>query len=309
VLHVIYRSYGGENFKGRPAYYSKQLALASFVRAVEVAREAGVDVEVLYLNDGAIPAERLALMARSGEIVQRWELGNKGSLRLALRLPAQRGWSDEDLVWFAEDDYLYLPHALTDLAAATTVYGGADYFALYGSIGSRTPWGGPQPSYAHQPYDWQSGETGDVQWRRGLSTTGTFGGRVRAIRQDRWLFYTVLLSGGPWDHAMCLLYQGFHPYSWSWLASEIRSAGARGPLRLARQTAIAAVQAGVNVGSALRQRVRGVGARRTLMAADPAPITHLEQAYLALGTDWTQAARDCAGWAASQGLPVLLDLH
>ena len=58
MLHVVYRSYGGENAKGRPPYYSKLLALTSMVRAAELA---GEHVHLVFLNDGTIPADRLAV--------------------------------------------------------------------------------------------------------------------------------------------------------------------------------------------------------------------------------------------------------
>lgn len=36
TLHVVYRSHGGENRKGRPDWYSKQLALLSLARAASL---------------------------------------------------------------------------------------------------------------------------------------------------------------------------------------------------------------------------------------------------------------------------------
>jgi hypothetical protein len=67
MLHVIYRSYDGENNKERPAFYSKVVALASCIRAFE-GLKAGT-AEIIYFNDGPIPAERIRLMERSGEIL------------------------------------------------------------------------------------------------------------------------------------------------------------------------------------------------------------------------------------------------
>ena len=69
TLHLVYRSYGGENLKRRPFYYSKMLALISFVRAATKVR----DAELLFLNDGPIPDDKLAVMSRYGRVVQTGE--------------------------------------------------------------------------------------------------------------------------------------------------------------------------------------------------------------------------------------------
>jgi hypothetical protein len=67
MLHVVYRSYGGENAKSRPPFYSKLLALASLLCALE---EADGAIEVLFINDGPVPIDRLELMRSKGEVVQ-----------------------------------------------------------------------------------------------------------------------------------------------------------------------------------------------------------------------------------------------
>src|SRR6266511_6323917 len=131
-LQVIYRSHGRENTKGSPPYYRKLLALVSLLRAAEEARE---PVDLVFLNDGWIPPERLAIMRSAGEVVAEARLGgNEGSFRKALAIPRVRKWSDDDLVWFAEDDYLYDPRALAGLIGAAAAMPEADYLALYASI-------------------------------------------------------------------------------------------------------------------------------------------------------------------------------
>ena len=64
-LHVIYRSTDRENRKARPAGFSKHTALLSFLRAREACAEAG---DLLFLNNGSIAAERLALMEATGAV-------------------------------------------------------------------------------------------------------------------------------------------------------------------------------------------------------------------------------------------------
>jgi hypothetical protein len=102
-LYVVCRSVGSENNKRRPAFYSKTLALASLLRAVE-----NVDgpTELVFANDGPIPAERVRMMADAGEVLPVRCGSNRSSYRLMIKLPTARGWAADDLVWFSEDDYL-----------------------------------------------------------------------------------------------------------------------------------------------------------------------------------------------------------
>jgi hypothetical protein len=84
TLHLVYRSYGGGSFKQRPFYYSKMLALISFVRAATEVKGA----ELLFRNDGPIPDDKLAVMRRYGRIAQTGDKakGMRASYRAALAL-------------------------------------------------------------------------------------------------------------------------------------------------------------------------------------------------------------------------------
>ena len=117
-LHVVYRSTGGENPKARPAYYSKLGSLRSLLRNVGTQREARG--ELAFLDDGPVPDDRLeAIMASAGTVVETAAPRAAGRLyRRAIEEPQRRGWPDEDLVYLAEDDYLYRREALPALAAA-----------------------------------------------------------------------------------------------------------------------------------------------------------------------------------------------
>jgi hypothetical protein len=298
LLHVIYRSYGGENAKGRPTFYSKIVALVSLVRAVAELDVAG---DIVFLNDGPIPAERLAVMKRSGEVLARSQMGMKGSMRAALALPAERGWADDDLVWLAEDDYLYVPSAIAGLAEAAVVFPDASYFGLYASIGHRPPEGGTQPDYAPVPSAWRDGEPVLVRghpWRRALSTTSTFGARVGPLEEDRRMMRAAMWVGGAWDHTTCLIYQGFQPYP---LASVARFGRETTGLKdWARHAAISVARVGLNGYQVARARVGA--SDRLLIASDPALATHMESGRLSLGTDWSAVAEETARWGTEGGL-------
>jgi hypothetical protein len=297
VIHIVYRSYGGENKKGRPNYYTKLIALLSTIRAFQTL-ETG-SAELIFLNDGPIPADRLNAMKCVGEIIQRSNLGLEGSMKAALALPASRGWKDDELVWFAEDDYLYLPHAFADLLRAAELFPQAAYFGLYAQIGDRLPNG--TITDERVPKNWKDSQVTMVNghpWRRALSTTSTFGARVRPLNEDRQLMKAAMASGGAFDHTICLMYQGFTPYSLFALTDPVRSA--RNAKDWLRRVAISAVRVGLNAYH-LTQGLVG-GSARILVASEPALSTHLEIPFLAAGNDWESVALSTKEWADSCNL-------
>ena len=60
MLHIIYRSYGGENLKNRPDFYSKLVCLYSFIDSVLMIDE---EVKLIFMNDGPIPVSYTHLRA------------------------------------------------------------------------------------------------------------------------------------------------------------------------------------------------------------------------------------------------------
>jgi hypothetical protein len=294
MLHVIYRSYGGENQKGWPDYYSKRLALLSFVRSLQELKPG--QAEPIFLNDGPIPDDRLRVMENSGEVMARSKLGARGSMWIALKMPIVRAWPHDDLVWFAEDDYLYQPRALTDLIAAADAYRDASYFALYATIGSRMPNGDRSderlPSKLPNP---EIKRVNGHSWDRALSTTSTFGARVKPLIEDQMLMRLAVASRGGWDHTTCLMYQGYIPYPMATLTNWFSTK----PKSWAYRATIVGARIGLNCFQAVRTLRRPV---RKLVGPDPALITHMETPYVALGTDWRSVAESTQQWASA--LPV-----
>ena len=268
----MYRSIGPDNAKNRPPFHSKRTSLLSFLRALD-AIDPG---ELVFLNNGPIPDDRLAIMRRAGRIDARDALDLHESywaaLEVALRLP------DDDLVLFAEDDHLYRPDALARLLDAAAALPGVDYFATYGSTSSAMPNGEPLHAGLRVP------RTGDEEltpgWRRGLSHTSSFAVRVGALRRDERLHRIAPRCGGAWDHALALAYQGLIPY------------GPRGVLEPLRNPRFQrARRAKVSVWRALL--CAAAVARRSpprLAVARPALSTHVETGVIATGTDWAAEA-------------------
>lgn len=298
MLHVVYRSHGGENAKGRPAWYSKHLSLLSFLRAVEHSAER---VDVVFLNDGPIPQERLELMRAHGRVAAITGGSNRASYLAALRLAVRSDWPDGDVVLFAEDDYLWRPDALVSLAGAAAA-GRAEYFAPYGvgthdDVEGRVPqWRRPRTARGEDavPAD-------VVRWVPHESTTSTFAVRVGALRQDHRILVVCCLSGGDFDHTSLLAVQGIPRFRLRDLVTHHPGASSNPAVRAARAAYLVTLRGAVDVVS-LRRPSR----RRRLAAADPAVCTHAEDGWLApVPTGhprcWEDLAAQTRRWAADRG--------
>jgi hypothetical protein len=287
MLHIISRSYGGENKKERPDYYSKRLSLLSLIKAFQQLTPG--TAELIFMNDGPIPQDRLELMKSSGEVVMRSNLGSLGSVTATLDLPMARGWHKDDLVWFAEDDYLYLPRAFTDLVAAAKAFPQASYLGLYALIGMRQPNGALFDDPLRMPRGWSDSEVTFINghpWRRALSTTSTYGVRVKALVEDYAIMKVAMRSGGAWDHTISMMYQGFTPYpAKSLLRSLFAEDSSKG---FPQRAAICGARAALNLYGLMR--ALKPSRQRILVAPEPALITHMETEHMAVGTDWRAVA-------------------
>lgn len=282
-LHVIYRYHAGENAKGRPDYYSKRLALSSFLRAVDQCRP-GPDV--VFLHDGPVPADVAQAMARHGRLLPVRGGSARASYLRAVTLPRRLGWADEAFALLSEDDYLYRPSALTRFRAAAEAAPPGRYLAPYTS-----DWTRPVPATAPSAEQWWSAR----------SATSTFGARVSTLKEDERLLQFCTLAGGAWDFATCLTLQGRPPYAWSQLARAVTGRSPSDPERDVRRLAArAVVRAAVNV-----RAHRRPSRCRSLAAPEPNIATHLEIQFLAAGHDWAALADETAEWARLS-LPGLL---
>ena len=291
MMHIIYRTYAGENKKARPTFYSKDLALASLLRSFEAMT---TQAEIVFMNDGDVPADRIATMMAYGEVIVASNLGNKGSLRKALRLAEQRKWPGEDLIWFAEDDYIYTEAALNDLAQAALANAGYNYFGLYALIGDRQPNGEPHID-CRIPSKWKLADVQTIaggRWSSALSTTSTYGCKVRALAADRAMMDVAMATGGAFDHTISLAYQGFAPFSLKFLKDAFQTSSKGFLTRIATFSARSLSVFAFFLWDASRSRPHN------LLAADPALISHMESENMALGRNWKDVATSVSAWAA-----------
>jgi hypothetical protein len=291
-FHSIYRATHKENTKPRPAGYSQLTCLRSFLRAWEACPDKG---EMLFLNDGPVPREQTDEMkAAGGEIVAAKELDIVGSIWGAFELALSRGWSDEDVVYIAQNDYLYRENAFAGLVEAAGRLPAGAYLAPYATVGHQMPNGEPlheglrRPRISEEPLV----EGGGVTWRRALSHACSFAVRVGTLRADLTVLRIAPRTGGAWDHAMSLACQGIAPYTPADLVEPMRLRQL--PLERRAKTVLwRAVLAAL----ALAARRRG----RILASSRPSLTTHMEVGLLALGTDWEAEAEAAEHWARDGG--------
>jgi hypothetical protein len=125
-LHLVYRSAPVENNAQRPAYYSKDACFGSFLTTLQYPNLPLGDV--LFVNDGEIAGPRRKAMEKYGSVLELPRIGNAPSYRAILSLPDWRGWSDDDLLYLIEDDYLHVPDALSLLLQAADEIPHAAFF-------------------------------------------------------------------------------------------------------------------------------------------------------------------------------------
>jgi hypothetical protein len=300
-LHVVCRSVGSENRKNRPAFYDKTMSLASLLRAAE---NVGITTELVFVNDGPIPANRLGMMASAGEVLHVSCGSNRSSLRRVLKLPRERGWARGDLVWFAEDDYLYTADALSGVVTAAQKLPGADYFALYSELRFDRDTVRRSPTIATRRRadgDQDAVALGRARWYQAVSTTSTFGVQVGTLLADERLLRTTPFAGGAFDHATFLALGGYRPFGFDELGGDPLPPGEMSPARrAARRVALTGVRLALDVAALARPNK----ARRTVVAPDPDLATHLEDGLLAPGTDWAAEADSVRDWMRARGCGV-----
>jgi hypothetical protein len=277
--HFVYRSTGKENRKKRPAYYSKAVALASFLAAVDALPVSG---DIVFVNDAPIPAALEDVMRQHGLVINVPGLTMLTSYQRALAVPEERGWAADDLVYFSEDDYLYQPDAFVSLVDVACQAPAEAYFALYASYAGLEPSGQPVPADRRRRERSGASYVGAGRpWVTALSTTSSFGARVQTLRKDRLLHRYAPRTGGPWDHAISLAHSGRLAFDWRDLSAPLISPDYR-LAHAARQFTLRLGLDALSIASKYHPR--------PLIAAVPALATHMEEPHVAAGTDWSAVA-------------------
>lgn len=269
-LAVCYRIYPG--LSGKPAFGLKdkltmvRLNLQTFKSAL-----GGLKVKLWVILDNCPPAYRALVTSLFADtdleiIATDKKLGNEGTFLKQLEILC--GQTAADLVYFAEDDYMYLPQALETEVAFMRGRPAADFSTPFDHADFET-------KYVHQFRGQEAGEGGH-RWRTVASTCLTFMARRRALVETRavfasyarknsdlglWLALTKTRALNPWcilrSAGDGLFFPASHVLAWR---------------------------------HAWRQLL--FGRRRTLWRPRPALATHLESKDLAPRVDWEAHYRE-----------------
>lgn len=202
-MHAVYRIYPGENYKNRPPYYSKLLMFQSFLLAW---RRVGGTLTLL-VDAEAMPDPYLPLFERyATDVRYLGGLGNSGSYVEALQRIKEV--PDEDLVYLAEDDYLYTGDTFVEWMAAARDIPQADYFTFYDH----------PDRYTRTDDAWRPRERvfvgGRRHWRTVESTCMTYGARAGRLKRDAGLHRALCYGNAPRDRMIWRAAQGVGRYFW-----------------------------------------------------------------------------------------------
>jgi hypothetical protein len=169
--------------------------------------------------------------------------------------------TDADLVYFAEDDYLYLPRSLKRAVDFMRQHPEADFVAPYGHADLRS-------KYIHQ-FRGEEIIEADCRWQTVVSTCLTFMARRQALVESAAVFKTYLKNS---DLAIWMALTKKRVCNpWSWIRSLVDGIYFTASHALAWRYA-------------WRQIL--FGKRRMLWSPTPTLITHMESGGLAPGVDW-----------------------
>jgi len=181
---IYYRTYAGENKAPRPPWYSKELCLRSLLNAIESAKQY-FQVTVVALHDGALSDNSLwhatlrRLVEPIGEI---WELPKRNNALSCLdAIQRASKQPDDEIIIFAEDDYLWLRTAIKGIGSALTTLP-CDYVTAYDHPVRYQP---DYPLGADWPHWYTTIHiTEERHWRSQESTCMTFASRAKTLKAD-----------------------------------------------------------------------------------------------------------------------------
>jgi hypothetical protein len=208
-MHVtaVYRTYDGDNGRDRPSYFDKLAAFQSFLLSWRHLPPANRRL-IIALNSPRMPAPFQRLFDRyADEVRVLAEPGKKTTYRTILRWVDEM--PDDGLAYFAEDDYLYLPEAMSEIAVAAASVPHAHYFTPY-----------DHPDRYVRTDDMHFGRrdfvaiAGHRHWRTVESTCSTYAVRVSTMRRDGILHRALCYTGRIRDRMAFRLVQGIGPYFW-----------------------------------------------------------------------------------------------
>lgn len=188
---VIYRISDGGNPKDKPEYVTKKGVFQHFCKIFS-------NHVIIVIGDNiSDDTYNFLLNHIQQDRIIKTQLGNSQSFMFALNLAIQN-FSDEEKIYFAEDDYIYKENAPVILSEGLDI---ADYCSGYDHPDKyiNTIDGGDNP------YIRDGGELSRVviskssHWKTTNSLCMTFGAKVKTLKMDFGIFKHFCNNGNPLD--------------------------------------------------------------------------------------------------------------
>lgn len=185
-MKIYYRISNNSNKKPRLPYATKERCLENFLKHFHRA-ENSIRIVADNVTESAL-SELLASKVCENIVLERTSLGNSGSFRHLIASACAEA-ADDEPVYLAEDDYLYVGQAFEVLQEGLRI---ANYATLYDHPDKYV-----DHSQGGNPMVSGGGEvtrlviTNSSHWKLTNSTTGTFGTTGRILREDRDIWFAA----------------------------------------------------------------------------------------------------------------------
>jgi hypothetical protein len=176
-INKIYRLSDKGHKPTFPIGISKEICLKNFICVFGIK-------DLIVIADNCEQQTIKLLQSLNIKDIRQTSLGNSGSLKFAFEI-AYNELSQNDIVYFVEDDFLHIPDADRYLLEGIEI---ADYVSLYDHLDKYM-----NPS--QNPFVKDGGEnckvllTRSTHWKTTNSTVQTFATKVRTLIEDRNILY------------------------------------------------------------------------------------------------------------------------
>jgi len=184
IIKKIYRiSDKGNPFTANFSFMTLEIAFKNFV---DVFDTKGLIVIADNCKDSTINM----LKDNGGEDIRITSLGNSGSMKYAYEICFTE-FNNEDIVYFSEDDYLFLPEPEKYIMEGLEI---ADYCSLYDHLDKYI-------NHGQNPFIRNGGEvtkvvlTKSTHWKFPNSICPTFATKVKTLKEDKEIHYKYNFIG------------------------------------------------------------------------------------------------------------------
>lgn len=257
-LTVAYRIYPGVS-KIPPVFSDNKLKLSEFCLKSFKDSLGDLKVKMIVLLDNC-PAEYNKLFEKyfapeDLHLIQLEGIGNQATFNLQIKALLDQNYSER--VYFAEDDYFYLPHQFKEMITFMDSNDDVDFVSAYDHL-----------DYYNHPlhqHNYETRSTDTRKWRTANSTCLTFLTTKKTLRESKKVLKTYVY--GNYDSSMWLALTKFQ----------------LNPLNMRKSTEMRKI-----IFRAWRDSWRQIirGKRFKLWTPLPSIATHMENNCIAPGVDW-----------------------